>query len=70
MHQITSVIPNKNFMFNKTSEKSIEEVLFKNNHIKETKLDLKKVILLDNFSSMYPFCNSYLVQNITKDGKI
>ena len=23
MHQITSVIPNKNFMFNKTSEKSI-----------------------------------------------
>ena len=34
------------------------------------KLYLKKVIFLDNCSTMDLFCNSDLVENITKDGQI
>ena len=56
-------------MFNKTFEKSIKKVLFKNNHTREIKLDIKKVILLEDFSTMDLFWNSYLVENITKAGK-
>ena len=53
MHQITGVLQNKIFMFNKTFEEITEEVLFKQNHTEDIKLDLRKVILLDNCSTMY-----------------
>ena len=43
--------------------------MFKHNHTKEIKLYLKKVILLDNCSTMELFCNSDLVGNVAKDGK-
>ena len=56
-------------MFNQKIEKRIEEVFFKHNHTKEIKLDLKKVIFLDNCYTMDLLCNSDLVKNITKDGK-
>ena len=46
VHQITGVLPNKNFMFNQTSEKRIDDIFFKHNHTKEIRLDLRKVILL------------------------
>ena len=59
-HQIAVVLPNKSFMFNQTFEKFIEEVLFKQNHTKEIKIYLKKVILLDNCSTMDLFLNLYL----------
>ena len=57
-------------MFNQTLKKSTEEVFFKHNYTKEIKLDLRKVIFLDNCSTMNIFYNSDLVENITKTGKI
>ena len=47
----------------------MEEVFFKQNHTKEIKLDIKKVILLDNCSTIYLFWNSELVKNITNNRK-
>ena len=36
------------------------------NHNKDIKLDIKTVVLLDNCSTMDLFCNSDIVENITK----
>ena len=68
VHQITGVIPNISFMFNQTFDKSIIKVLFKHTHTKEIKLYLKKVILSYNCYTLDLFCNSDLVENITKAG--
>ena len=43
--------------------------MFKQNHKKNTNLDLKKVILLDKCSTMDLFYHSNLVGNITKAKK-
>ena len=43
--------------------------MFKKNLTKEIKLDLRKVIFLDNCSTIYLFCNSDLFENITKAGE-
>ena len=56
-------------MFNQTFEKNIEEILFKTNHTKEIQLDTKKVIFLDNYSTMYLLWKSDLVEKITKTEK-
>ena len=52
VHQTTGVPHNIRFMFNKTFEKITKEVLFKQNHTKEIKLDLKKYTLLEKCSTM------------------
>ena len=43
--------------------------MFKQNHTKEIKLDLKKFILLDNVSKMDLFYNLDLVENTTRSVK-
>jgi hypothetical protein len=50
-------------------EKRNAEVLFKQNHEKQIKLDLKEVILLDSQSTMDLFCNPKLVEKVTKTRK-
>ena len=56
-------------MFNKIFGKRIKEFLFKQNHIKDIKLNLNISILLDNCSTMDLFYNSDQVENITKSGR-
>ena len=53
-------------MFNQNFEENIEEVFFKCNRIKEIKVNPNKSTLLDNCSTMDLFCNSDIVENITK----
>ena len=56
----------KLFISNQTFEKRIEEVLFKQNHNKDIKVDIKKGIFFDNCSTMELFYYSDLVDNTTK----
>ena len=56
-------------MFNQIFEKRINEIFFKYNHIKETKLYPRKVIFLDKCSTIDLFYNEDLVENITNYGK-
>ena len=44
-------------------------MFFKHNHTKDIELDLKKVALLNNCYTMDLFCNSDLIENITKSGR-
>ena len=47
----------------------MEEFLLKHTHTKEIKLDIRKVILLNKFSTMDLLWNSGLVENVAKVGK-